>query len=61
MGNEIIQRRTNWKGWDEDGQMDVQGISMWKKVNWRPPPVNGPGKDRAGDEEEQTEMVWTCG
>ena len=24
-------------------------------------PVNGPGKDRTGDEEEQTEMVWTCG
>ena len=24
------------------------------------PPVNGPVKDRTGDEEEQTEMVWTC-
>ena len=23
--------------------------------------INGPGKDRTGDEEEQTEMVWTCG
>ena len=59
MGNEIVQRRTNWKGWDEDGQMDVQDITMWKKEKWRPPPVNVPGKD--SDEEEQTEMVWTCG
>ena len=41
------------KTWDEDGQMDVQDITMWKKEKWRPPPVNGPGKDRTGDEEEQ--------
>ena len=42
-------------------KMDVQDITMWKKEKWRPPPANGPGKDRTGDEEEQTEMVWTCG
>ena len=41
--------------------MDVQGNTMWKKEKWTPPPVSGLGKDRAGDEEEQTEMVWTCG
>lgn len=31
-----------------------------KEKKW-PPSVNRPGKDRTGDEEEQAEMLWTCG